>query len=124
MRPQKFGVAYADIMTGLYSVIAIHAALATRRYDGIAAARREATPKQRRWATRLGRCSARDARCLFEEAETDRRSAARSERKPENVIARNDALVDRQRAGVCAVVGARPIGIDLRLVPLARRQKA
>ncbi|AIT81849.1 CaiB/BaiF CoA transferase family protein [Novosphingobium pentaromativorans] len=33
--PQKIGVAYADIMTGLYAVIAIHAALAERERSGM-----------------------------------------------------------------------------------------
>ena len=33
--PQKIGVAYADIMTGLYSVIAIQAALAERAQSGL-----------------------------------------------------------------------------------------
>lgn len=33
--PQKIGVAYADIMTGLYSVIAIQAALAERAQSGV-----------------------------------------------------------------------------------------
>ncbi len=33
--PQKMGVAYADIMTGLYSVIAIQAALAERERSGL-----------------------------------------------------------------------------------------
>ena len=33
--PQKIGVAYADIMTGLYSVIAIQAALAERERSGL-----------------------------------------------------------------------------------------
>ena len=32
--PQKVGVAYADIFTGLYAVIAIQAALAHRRLSG------------------------------------------------------------------------------------------
>ncbi|MBE5074707.1 CoA transferase [Erythrobacteraceae bacterium E2-1 Yellow Sea] len=33
-QPQKIGIAYADIMTGLYSVIAIQAALAERQHSG------------------------------------------------------------------------------------------
>ena len=50
--PQKVGVAFADIFTGLYAVIAIQAALAERSRTGEGQAIDMALARYRRW-----RCS-------------------------------------------------------------------
>jgi len=122
--PMKVGVAYADIMTGLYAVIGIQAALAARERTG-----RGQFVDMALFDTQVGVLANQAANYLVSGAAPRRLGNTHPNIVPYQVFPTADSHIiiatgnDRQFSDVCRILGAPQLALDARFKTNADRVK-